>query len=298
MNDELAKSINERLRDAIRNYIGYGAVALVALSYVASSFLTIEATGKSVYEIIADGAIAFLLGITVNRMFDVQGLRNGERDGRVLAAEERHAALVEAASPYLDALDAFCEEKNTEALSRARRTYLSCHGLRYTDYFDAEGICIRRCREHGRGLRARFAEFREARRVRHAERLRLTRLSAGLLISDAGNPQDPYELGRSKREYERESGRSDLFTKLLTAILFGYYGVSLLQGFSPADLIWTILQVGLFLLMGGIKMERSYLYVTDEYRARITKKSDILRMFDAWRGEKNAPAAKEGERYD
>lgn len=279
MNEELTRRIGERARDLIRNYFGYGTVLLLSLAYLASAFLTVEATGKSVGEILADGALAFLLGITLNRTFDVQGMRNGDRDARVLAAEDRHAQLVEEVAPHLDALDAFCEEKNRVALERARRTYLSRHGLRYADYFDAEGVCVSRGRIAPVGLRARLAAAEERRRVHHAERLHLTRLSAGLLISDAGDPSDPYHMGRSKREYRRESGRGDVTSRLFTAMLFGCYGVSLLQGFSVADLIWTVLQLGLFLSMGGIRMERSYLYVVDEYRGRIQKKGDVLRMF-------------------
>ena len=115
--------------------------------------------------------------------------------------------------------------------------------------------------------------------MRIAAGLHLTRLSAGLLISDAGDPADPYRMGRSKREYRRESGRGDVLSKLLTALLFGCYGVSLLQSFSVAELVWTLLQLGLFLTMGSIRMERSYLYVVDEYRGRMQKKGDVLTMF-------------------
>jgi len=279
MNEDMSREWNERLRDAIRNYLGYGAVVLVVLAYIASAFLTLEATGKSIGQILTDGTIVFLLGLTINRMLDLQGIHNGERDARVREAEDKHATLVEEVAPQLDALDAFCEEKNAEALARARRTYLSHRGLRYHDYFDESGICICRQRAHGEGLRARWRAAGERATVRRAERIRLTRLSAGLLISDAGNPADPYFLGRSKREYERQSGRGDILSKLLTALVFGYYGVALLRGFSLAELIWTLLQVGLFLLMGAIKMERSYLYVVDEYRGRIKKKSDVLRAF-------------------
>ena len=279
MNEDMSREWSERLRDAIRNYLGYGAVVLVVLAYIASAFLTLEATGKSVGQILTDGAIVFLLGLTINRMLDLQGIHNGERDLRVRETEDRHAELVESVAPRLDALDAFCEVKNAEALARARRTYLSHRGLRYHDYFDAQGFCVCRCRPHESTLRARFRAAREKATVRRAERIKLTRLSAGLLISDSGNPADPYFLGRSKREYERQSGRGDVLSKLLTALVFGYYGVSLLHGFSLAELIWTLLQVGLFLLMGAIKMEKSYLYVVDEYRGRIKKKSDVLRAF-------------------
>lgn len=295
MNEEVTRGFSERVRVMLGTYLSYGAVALVSLAYVAASFLTVEASGKGLFEILADGAAAFLLGITVNRMLEVQGIRNGERDARVLSVEEKHESLVERVSPDLDALDGFCEARNREALERARRTYLSRHGLRYGDHFDSEGI--RRPWEHAgkRGLIAAFRALSVRRHVRTAAHLRLTRLSAGLLISDAGNPADPYFLGRSKREYERECRRGEIASKLMTALLFGYYGVELLQSFSVADLIWTVLQVGLFLLMGGIRMEKGYLYVVDEYRARIQKKCDVLRAFLSQNAKEEERREEKGE---
>ncbi|MBE6588818.1 MAG: hypothetical protein E7643_01445 [Ruminococcaceae bacterium] len=280
MKDHLQLALSEKIKEVLRNYIGYLSVGLVCLSYIATSFVTIGETGKGIGEILADGVVAFLLGIMINRMFDAQGLRNGDRDARVCIASERHARIAERVAPCLDELDEWCEIKNREALARARRQYLSRHGMRYTDYFMEDGTPYAYLPRRGGGLRARREELLRHIRFRRAAAIRLTRLSAGLLISDTGNPDDPYYLGRSKTEYTRESSRRDFLTKLFTAILFGYYGVSLLGSFSPADLIWTLFQVGIFLLMGGVKMEQSYLYVTDEYRARMTKKADILRMFE------------------
>ena len=279
------KNIAEKIKDAVRSNFGYIAVVLVSCAYIATSFLTVEATGKSVAKILADGLLAFIVGVLINRMFEAQGVINGDADRRVMSATERHAEMVETVAPYLDELDAWCEIKNAEALARARRTYLSRHGMRYTDYFNEEGLplpyAVRECTRH----RERVAEIKRRRRFEHALNMKLTRLSAGLLISDTGDASDPYFLGRSKAEYGSESARNDVRSKLVLAGLFGYFGVSLLQSFSVANLIWTILQLTVFLLMGAIKMEQSYMYVTDEYRSRVNKKTDILQMFKVYMGK-------------
>ncbi len=286
------KNIAERIKHVFRSYFGYLAVTLVSLTYVAASFITVSATGKSVGEIIADGVIAFLVGMLINRMFETQGVINGDADERVILANSRHANMVDSVAPYLDVLDDWCDVKNAEALARARRQYLSRYGMRYRDYFEADGTPIPPKKSVYRGFLAHLKHRKEIReegrrlyRFERALHLKLSKLSAGILISDSGTPADPYFLGRSKREYSSESARRDVWSKLSTAFLFGYYGVQLITGFSVADLIWTVLQLSFFLLMGAIKMEQSYLFVTDEYRSRVNKKTDILQMFRLYLGK-------------
>ena len=111
-------------------------------------------------------------------------------------------------------------------------------------------------------------------------RMKLTQITAGLLISDAGEADDPYAMGRSKPEYIKAATKKDIVVKSLTALLFGYYGVSLITDFSWANLIWMVLQAGILICMGVFSMQTSIIYVTDEYRGRIIKKIDLLEQFE------------------
>lgn len=117
-------------------------------------------------------------------------------------------------------------------------------------------------------------------RYHKAVNLKLTALSGGELTSEGGKQQDPFYFGRTKAQYETQRGLADVISKFGTAIIFGVYGVELIKDFSYANLIWTTLQVAIFLVMGVIKMYRSYLFVTDEYKGRIWKKIDNLQKFD------------------
>ena len=208
---------------------------------------------------------------------------NGDREEKVQRTVFLHNQIVDRVSSYMDQLDDWCEMKNAEALKRARRQYLSRYAMRYDTYFEEDGTA--KAFEHKvkfANRRERRQEFLRYRRYYHAVNIKLTRISSGLLISDAGQDGDPFSMGRSKPEYVKASAQNDTVTKILTALLFGYYGVSLIQDFSYANLIWTVLQVGIFLLMGVIKMQQSFLFVTDEYRGRIIKKIDILQLFEIW----------------
>lgn len=284
------KNIAERINDAFRSNFGYIAVILVSLAYVSMAFLTIGYTGKSVLQIIAEGVITFLFGIVINRSFEMQGMIRGDSDQRVIKAVADHAGMVESIAHKLDELDEWCAKKNAEALARARRTYLSRNGMRYKDYFTDEGLPLPFVPVEYKRRKERRAEWWRQKHFEHAVNIKITRLSAGLLISDTGDPADPYFLGRSKKEYEAQSMKKDVWSKIVLAVFFGYYGVSLVQEFSPANLIWTIFQLALFIFIGSVRMEQCLMFVTDEYRDRVTKKTNILRMFQADNRKENGNA--------
>ena len=87
-------------------------------------------------------------------------------------------------------------------------------------------------------------------------------------------------MGRTKAQYKTEKSIADIISKLGTAVIFGYYGVTLIDNFDYARLIWTTLQVALFICMGVITMFKAYAFVVEEFRGRIVKKIDNLQKFE------------------
>lgn len=69
--------MNDRYRDYLRRAAGYFAVVLVSGAYVATAFIRVGKTGKTPAEILSDGALALLLGLFINRVFDLQGMMLG-----------------------------------------------------------------------------------------------------------------------------------------------------------------------------------------------------------------------------
>ena len=274
--------MGEKARDFLKKNIGYMVVGLVSAIYIATSVITMGKTGKTFGEIMADGAVVLFLGVFVNRIFDLQGMMNGDREERVQETIRLHGEAVVRVSPYLDRLDKWCEEKNEEALKMQRTKILASEGMRYDDYFDKKGgaklFVVNKDRLKDKFLRG--DEIKRLRCFRKALRLKLTPLTASGLTSEGGKKQDPYYLGRTKSQYERGATISDVITKVIIACLFGYYGAELVQDFSYADLIWKALQIGIFFITGVIKMYQSYMFVVDEYRGRIVKKIDNLQMFE------------------
>lgn len=274
--------MGEKARDFLKKNIGYMIVGLLSAIYIATSVITMGKTGKTFGEIMADGAVVLFLGVFINRIFDLQGMMNGEREERVQDTIRMHGEAVVRVSPYLDRLDGWCDEKNAKALKMQRTKILAGEGMRYDDYFDDKGgaktFVVNKDRLKDKYLRG--DEIKRLRCYRKALRLKLTPLTASGLTSEGGKKQDPYYLGRTKSQYERGATISDVVTKVIIACLFGYYGAELVQDFSYADLIWKALQIGIFFITGVIKMYQSYMFIVDEYRGRIIKKIDNLQKFE------------------
>ncbi len=272
----------KRFKEIITQNLGYIAVGLVAIIFMLTAFLEMGKTGKSIGQIITDGAVFFFLGCIINRMLDLQGLSEGERDERVVKTLILHGQTVDRITPHLEELDDWCEEKNKAALKMQRKKILACECLKYSDLFDEEGIAkpFPFSEERMNNKLLKDEEERKYRCYQKAVQLKLTPLSAGDLTSEGGRADDPNYLGRTKIQYETQTRYWDIIMRAGSAVVFGYYTVDLIENFSYATIIWRALQIGILLLMGAIRRQMSYNFMTDEYRGRIIKKIDNMQKFE------------------
>lgn len=289
--------MNEKVRDFVRNNVGYIIIVFVSVVYILTAFVSISKTGKTISQIIGDGAIALILGVMFNRIFELQGLMSGERDEKVKATTKLHGETVLKITPYINLLDTWCEMKNKENLKEQRTKILANAGMRYDAFFDENGVAKEFTPDESK-LANKYTRANEKLRIKcykKAVRLKLTPLVGMVLTSEGGKTQDKYNLGKTKSQYETKSGIKDAISKLGIACIFGYYGIELIQDFSYAQLIWTALKVGVFLIMGSIKLYQAYMFVTEEWRGRIIKKIDNLEQFNNWASKQEATNEQQSE---
>lgn len=272
--------MDERVRKQLNNNIFFVLVAVISAVYMARGFVTIFETGKTIWEILADGAIGALFGFLVSKLLSLQGIAKGEINEQVQATTRLHADVVESVVPVIDKLDAWCESKNEEAVKMARSRILAAQGLQYSDYLMDMYTIV----EEGKTRAVAYRNLPRAKRraVRRARRLRLTPLTAGALTSDCNRPFDPYDFGMDKHVYQRRRDLSQVVSKVCCGLLFGYFGVRLITDFSWEGLIWMALQVTAFLAMGAVSYLRAYFFVVDYDRHRIIRKIDNLQKFKVW----------------
>ena len=283
---------------------GYIVVVLVSLVYVASSLISISRSGRSVYEIVGTGVLSLIVGVMINGVFRSMGIRRGDEDERTVATNSLHAKTAMEISPYIDRLDEFCEKENRRALREIRTRILAREGMKYSDYFDEDGNAVNaKCRmqnaklTHGVALseangsldgkilhsvqndNSKALEKAREKAYKRALRVKVKPLVSSNLTSDGVKASDPFDFGKSKREYTSQKNAGDVLVKLLMAIIFGYFGVTLATEVNVASIIWNGLQIVLYITGGVIQMYNSYMWVVDDYRGSVVKKIDYLQKF-------------------
>ena len=284
--------MNDKIRIYLKMYASYVALVVICAIYVATSFLQIDKSGKTVTDILFEGFLAFVVGFCITNLLGTQGIMTGAREQSVMEAVEYHERQVEEVTDLdgMDELDEWCGRMNRKNYRTQRTRVLSKEGLSYSSCFTEEGealpIPVRdpHIREiWKRGLRLWLAMWRTARRqtraYHRAVALRLTELSAGELTGEGGRSDDPFWMGRGVGEYQKQVAIKNLVSKVLTSLGLGYYSMELIADFSFGMLLWRIVQVAIFLVLGAIQYGASMSYMADEYRERRRKKGRHLIKF-------------------
>ena len=91
--------MSEKVRDFFRQNIGYFVVVIVSAIYVLTALISVSSTNKTIVEILADGMIALMLGIFINRVFELQGVLNGEMSDKMRETLSLHSKAVMMITP-------------------------------------------------------------------------------------------------------------------------------------------------------------------------------------------------------
>lgn len=277
---------------------GYVVVALISIVYIASSLILIEKTGKSVPEIIGTGVLSMIVGLLINGVFRSLGIRKGDENEKTISTNNLHAKMVDDISPYIDKLDEFCEHETKKALQNVRTKILAREGLKYSDHFDSDGVAknVRYTIKEGMPRAEAKAIKAKGKAFKRAIRAKIKPLLASNLTSDGVKADNPFDFGKSKKQFTSQKNASDAVIRVLMALIFGYFGVSLTSDINVASLIWNSLQIIMYVCGGVIQMYNSFSWVVDDYRQSVIKKIDILQKFKVYSETKNATAIEKGEK--
>lgn len=270
-----------KFKDFMRNNYLYFFVFVGCFAYIISGLIKIQGTGKTVGEIFASGGLALFFGFFISQLLGMQGMIKGDMNAKVVETNSLHGRTVDEVVQHMDKLDAWCAVESTKAMQNIRRKILSRQGLKYSDYFDEEDNArevLFNLRIEDKTLRKR--EWDKYKVFHKAIRAKITPLTTSALTSGGEKTKDPFSLGKTKKDYSTGTASKNIVTKIMCAVLFGCYGVGMVD-FSPAILIWTVLQVAVFLIMGAMKFVNSYFFVVDDLRKRTIRQIDILQKFKA-----------------
>lgn len=268
---------------------GYAVVLIVLALYVFYGMVDISDINKTIADIIIAGFLAWVLGFTINRILERQGIIHGNNNSKVITAHREHQKAVDEINPFIEYGDAWCEDENAEALKSKRISKLG--GLKYENYFDTDGSI----KDSFPSLpKTKFWAFmwfhadhtvwlrnkQKNRHIKEAIKAKIKPLSmSALTTSSNGSSYDPYNFGKTIDQYIASSSTKDVVSKIVTGIIFGYYGVKLLTDFDYAYLYWTGIQAGTFLISGFQKELSSMFYITENLKNITYRKIDLLKKF-------------------
>ena len=278
---------------------GYLAVLLISIAYITSSLVTISKTGKSAIEIIGTSVLSFIVGTLITSSFRSIGVSKGENSDVMVSTNKLHGNAVDEITPHIDRLDEYCERENKEALKRIRTKILAKAGLKYEDCFDENGIALeikidyKSCQPSAVSREEKKKIRQKKRAYNRAVHLRFKPLLASNLTSDGVSAENPFDFGSTKKTYTTQKNITGTFSRVLTAIIVGYFSVSLATSIDYASLIWNALQIVMYIVGGVIQMYASYNWIVDDYRQSIIKKIDYLQKFKIFAEKENGGGAVE-----
>ena len=113
-----------------------------------------------------------------------------------------------------------------------------------------------------------------------ARNIKINFISEGILLSDQKNFIDTgQDIKANKNDYLKKSNKATLIIMILTAFLFGYFGVDRNQGFNWNGAIWSMVQVAYYLGIGVIQYFSGYTFITDTYKTTLVRKSNYIEKF-------------------
>lgn len=268
----------KKFNDIFRDYIGYILSLLVVLGYILTAVFTLAETGRSVYEIVVNSFVIFVLGVLLSNTMGHQGVNEGERDLGVIDTRSKHQQALSDTQPFWYEATDFCKLKNAQALRQERERILNFATLRYYDYFD----------EHGRFI-GQFISIpdnelkdfviKQNKAIQSALDLKITQISPSDLITESAKPNDPLARGRSKTQYLVDSNVKDIIGKVATAIFGGVYTASFI-GADLGEVAYRMVIAIILLAFGVVKYYANYRFMVSENKDRTAMATHWLREFE------------------
>lgn len=266
----------KRFSERFRDYIGYVLSLLVVVSYILTAIFALNNTGKSVTQIIVDSFIIFVLGVLLSNTMGHQGLNDGDYNEGVLQAKREHNEMLNLTEPFWYHTPEFCELKNKTALKQERTRILNYVSLRYTDYFDDDGVFIGKLIPKT-GNMDNFV-IRQNKAIQQAIHLNITQITPSDLITESAKYNDPLGRGRSKQAYLVQSNAKDIATKVATGIFGGVYTARFI-GADLGEIGYRIVIAVILLAFGVVRYYGNYRFVVSENKERTEMATHWLKEF-------------------
>lgn len=266
-NDIYEKTTAEKIGDFIKRNIYNFVLILVSVVFIFKDMVVLEAGKKSIEQIISDGLISFFMGMSFNIILGKKGILSAQLTKEYQDTLWAYSQQIELTDDKCNLLDAFCEKKNEAKIRRFQTRILSRGRIRYEQFVIGDSEKSNLTRE-------------QKKYWKKASRIKIHLLSPDNLLSETDTSYEKGEKEETLNEYEKKKNFKDASTKILVALVFGYFSVSALNG-DVSALLWGAVQISLWLVLAMLSYIQNYTYVKDVYRQKIIRKTNLLAEFNS-----------------
>lgn len=264
--DRFGKKITLFIKDNISNI----SLVLICLSYILYGMLTIQESGKTVAEIIASGLISAFAGFAIKATRMSSGLADGYNSQLFLMKVNLYGEKKAEISEYIEELTPFCSFKNEERLRQKQSEYLTQHAMKYelfaNGYYDNDET------------KSKILEKTRA--------IKVYEYTPSLITNAYGNFKKEEDiLNNNPKSYKIRKTRNRVIITIMIGLIWGYFDI--VQNFNVGGIIYSSLQVALYLILGQLEYNDAYYFVTQTLRDKIDRVVSIIDEFQNIR--KNHP---------
>ena len=257
--------MSNKIKNFFKDNIFYIIIAVVSVVYILTGVFEVIETGKTVLQLIADCFLSFIISYFIIETLGLQGIMYGNKSKSVEDARAEHKDAIRKNKSRLPKLPAWCKEKNTTSEEEAKELALLDSGITYEQFknnnYDMEKLTKK--------------QKRIIFKVKH---MKYSKISAGKLTSETSKLNDPLFMGIELSDYRKQQSRTNLFTKIIFTLVFGYYTLSFLD-FNWGDVAWKTLQIIMFVAFGLFQLIKNYMYMTSNFVELLGKKTSYLNEF-------------------
>lgn len=267
---EEKKKFGDVFKDNLQKII----IFFVSALYIAQGVFTIVKRNATIIEVIGAIGLSIVVGIVISTSLNSMGLKDGRKSKQFVASMKLYGETKEKATPYFDKLQSWCDYKNAIDLENGKKDIIQGSGLKWKLYK------IGFYEEH------KPTDKDQLNALEKASKLKIERLLPQTLLSDLPSAKFmKTRFGQSEQEYKTRDFISGIFSKFLTGIICGLYGLMPLFNQNNyqevlASVLWNTIQVFMWLAFGMSKYVNARSFIEDEYRqTHLIQKTEYLNEF-------------------
>ena len=266
----------EKVISFFKNNLDNIIVLAICIIYVLYGAFNIEETNKTIGSIIATGSLSAIVGFSIKTIRTKGGILAGLNSPKFLAKTNLYGQTKENVSDCIEEIPNYCIYKNKRNLLEKQKEYLSLHAMSY-DLF-SKGIYDKQVKELI--SQNKKEEAKELKLIlKKCRSIKVFQLEPTLLTNAYDNScRDEVIMQHSIKGFEKKKISGDFFISLIFIVIFGCFSLGIGK-FNLSNIIWTSLQIALYLILGQIKYADAYRFVTEDLRGKIDKVISLLEEF-------------------